>query len=326
MGIEWRNLTARIQALLWGIRATPTERQRATTAATQVAGRLLHHLSDNYALPVSNVGNAHVIGGFGKGTARRGNSVVDLLVALPDHLRPCSDPELANAVTSTRDLFETIACVLAHHYQGVHITRDGWLGLAMPTPQTLSVRLRPSFACQSGGYLVAQPFARSGASPWRHSHPEAERRLLDDTDVNSGGKATDLILMLKLWRHHHDVPISSFAIECLAVEFVQSWIYRGQSALFYDWMMRDFFFWMVAQAGRHLTIPGSHELVSLGDDWVEHAERAYFSAAQGSDFERDNRDDRALTCWRQVFGPSYGVTPFLADNTLEQNRVLATVQ
>jgi hypothetical protein len=95
----------------------------------------------------------------------------------------------------------------------------------------------------------------------------------------------------------------------LACEFVTVWIYQRQSALFYDWMVRDFFFWLTAQGGRALAIPGTDEALALGDVWCADAEAAHAAAAEASDLERDNMDEQALVRWRRIFGLAFSGVP-----------------
>lgn len=322
MTSQWRHLSTRMQALVAGLHPTPTERQAAFAAAGEVVavmGRALRGPGFGPGNGSGNGGGHRVVGGFDKGTALAGASTVDVLVVLPDRLRPRSGRTgpggvIVAGVPPMLDLITAAATVLAPRFGDVGLSRGGWLTVtldAQDTSRSAAVRVLPGFACATGGYLAALPWARNGGSLWRLMDPDAERRAVLDANTASRGKAVDLILMLKLWRRHLDVPIPSFAIELLVIEFLRVWLYRRQSAFFYDWMVRDFFFWLVAQADRHLMIPGSHEAVGLGRAWVAAAEHAYVTASQGADFERENEDDRASACWRRIFGHDGDSRPLL---------------
>lgn len=311
MTSQWRYLSTRMRALVAGLHPTPAEREAAFAAADRVAAVMGRGLA-NPGSSRGCSGQHRVIGGFAKGTALAGGSAVDVLVVLPDRLRPdggrtAPGGTIAAGAAPMLDLITAAATILAPRFGNVGVSRDGWLTVT-PHAQTASclvaVRVLPVFACAAGGYLAALPWARNGASPWRLMDPDAERRAVLDANAASGGTAGDLILMLKLWRRHLSVPIPSFAIELLAIEFLRVWIYRRQSAFFYDWLVRDFFFWLALQADRQLVIPGSHEALALGHAWVDAAEDAYLTASQGADLERDNEDSGASACWRRIFGPA----------------------
>ncbi len=90
-------------------------------------------------------------------------------------------------------------------------------------------------------------------------------------------------------------------------EFVGQWTYHRRSLLFYDWMVRDFYFWLITQGGRRLPIPGSVETVELGHAWLAHAQAAHAHARRACSLERDNGD--AAQAWRQIFGPAFAEGP-----------------
>lgn len=323
MTSQWRNLSTRMQALVADLRPTPAEHEAAIAAASEVAAVVHRGLGALGAGPGrgSGAGGGYrVIGGFDKDTALSGGSAVDVLVVLPDRLRPRGGQRarqsgvVAGAPTML-DLITAAASALAPCFGDVGLSRDGWLTVARPPvgsrnrAPVAGVRVLPAFACAAGGYLAALPSVRDGGSPWRLMDPDCERRAVRAATAASRGKAGDLIRMLKLWRRHHDVPLSAFAIELLVLEFLGVWLYRRQSAFFYDWMVRDFFFWLAAQADRHLEVPGSHDVLALGRDWVDDARSAYVTASRGADFERDNEDGRASACWRRIFGRDGDVRP-----------------
>jgi hypothetical protein len=162
--------------------------------------------------------------------------------------------------------------------------------------------LIPCFACPKAGFLMANA---GGSGMWRQSNPKAEAQGLRQADLISAGKATHLIMMLKAWRRANSVPIPALALELLVSEFAGLWTYQRRSLLFYDWMVRDFYFWLISQGGRRLPLPGSVETVDLGHAWLACAESAY--ARLACRLERDNGD--ATPPWRLIFGPAFADGP-----------------
>jgi hypothetical protein len=325
MNAEWKHLTARFSAFLAGIRPTALELTAAREAAAEVAGLLGRRFAGTGR---KRGGEYRMVGGYAKGTAVRAASAVDLLFVLPARLRPNSRQVAAGADAAVLALMDDAIAVLGARYAGVQLTRDGWLSVVLPAAsggRALTVRLMPSFACAAGGYLIAVPGARNGGGRWRHLDPAAEAANLAGADAISEGKASHLIRILKVWQRTRKVPISPFALELLAVDFVTTWLYQRRSVVFYDWMVRDFFFWMVAQQGRLLAVPGSGEEMVVGDDWTPKAEAAYVTAALAADFERDNRDDRALACWRELFGNDFAHAAAVAHAPAEPQPLLLPV-
>ncbi|NJO55917.1 MAG: hypothetical protein HC834_05660 [Rhodospirillales bacterium] len=247
-----------------------------------------------------------MIGGYANDTALAGCPTLDLLVQLDDHLRPSVQPKVANA-RSAADRLIDLFCA---RYGSVEVDANGWISvrtdrrlpLSVPRRPSVSVRLLPSFRCEGGGVLIAAPAREATARRWRQLDIDAQSVRINEIDRLSHGKARHLIRMIKAWRDAADVPLCGFAVELLVIDFLSVWIYRRRSLLFYDWMVRDFFFWVAAQAGRNMPIPGTIEVLPIGDGWVAKAERAYLTAAAAAELERDNHSLAALAHWREIFG------------------------
>jgi hypothetical protein len=200
-----------------------------------------------------------------------------------------------------------MAGLLTARFTAVEMSKDGWLTVTCRGQDDVraAVRVIPGFAGGSGCYLIAQNAARTPGAPWRPIDPAAEMLRLSAADDLTGGKARHLVRMLKAWRVAAAVPIAPFALEMLACEFLAVWIYRWRSLLFYDWMIRDFYFWLTAQAGRTLVLPETGDRLDLGERWLARAWTAYALADEAANLERDNQVVPALARWRQIFGGAF---------------------
>jgi len=309
MTAEWRHVTGHFHAFIGNLQPTPIERRRAHAAATEVADCLRRqfapprpsrgrHLTAA-GRPARALDDHVVTGGYGKGTAVRPARSVDMLYILPAELRP--------PTALARPMIASMAGEMSAALAGTFATREepdeGWLSVR--SFSDVEVRLTPCFRTGGDALMVA---AR-GSGAWLSTNPAAEAARLHQADLASGGKATHLIMMLKAWRRTHEVALTSLAIELLVTEFVLAWIYPRRSLLFYDWMVRDFFFWLVHQARRELLTPGALERLHLGDVWLEAAARAYAQARRACALEQDNREEEATREWRRIFGPSSAASP-----------------
>lgn len=298
MTAEWHNVTTRFTGFIRDLQPKPPERRRALGAARDVAGWLGRWLD---AAGVPAAGGHMVIGGHAKGTALAPGDKVDLLFMLPAAARAKARPGAGPTVAP--GLGSELAALLRARYAAVHEADEGWLGVLAGGNETepgVAVRTIPSFACANGTYLVA-----GAGAGWRHLNPAAEEAALRRANEASAKKATHLILMLKAWRRAHGITLAPLALDLLVGEFVSVWTYQRRGLLFYDWMVRDFFFWMRHQADRSLAIPGTIEAVDVGHGWIARAEEAYAHAEEASRLERDNRSEQAVVCWRAIFGPAF---------------------
>jgi hypothetical protein len=293
--VQWRHVPRHFHDFISGLRPSPGTRAKALAAAAGAA----RCLNGMFRSQPSAEDGYRVIGGFAKGTAILPAKAIDMLYVLPPERRPREGA----GTDDPSPLLDAMKRRLSQRYGAVQIAREGWLAIA-PEGGGPAVRLIPCFACPQGGFLMANGL---GGGMWRQSNPKAEAQDLRQADLISAGKATHLILMLKAWRRENSVPIPALELELLVSEFAGLWTYQRRSLLFYDWMVRDFYFWLISQGGRRLPIPGSVETVALDHAWLTSAEAAYAHARRACRLERDNGD--AAAPWRLIFGPAFADGP-----------------
>ena len=291
---EWRHLYRRFRDFVAMLRLSPAEANRAASVAISVALSLRRQFHPEGRA----ISDYLLIGSHSKGTAIRPSGAIDLVYELPlEWGRPT--------------VLDDVSALLGGTAAGVEPGR-GWLTVR-PEGGGIAVRVIPAFADPSGrGYLTVDPATPTYAETrWRRIHPLAEAEALRLADLASSDKATHLVLMIKAWRRNRRVPIGSFAVERLVVEFVTVWTAQRRNILFYDWMIRDFFFWMRLQYGRIVRVPGTPEGLPLGSDWLADAEDAYLAALQACLLARENRNDEAVFLWSRLFGRAF------VDGTME---------
>ena len=308
----WRHVFARFGGFIEHLRPSENERRDALAAAAGVAHCLRAHFRPldellSGGFPGAGESDYLIIGGHGKGTAIRPADTIDVLYVLPANLRSENRP-----ATGGRSLGLELAAVLREQFSDITQAPEGWLavkpGGGVPQHHT-AVRLIPCFprhpSDEPGGFLVADP---GSTTAWRVIDPAAEMTRLTAADAASGNKASHLILMLKAWRRARRIDIGALALELLVTDFVSVWTYHRRSLLFYDWMIRDFFFWLRFQRDRAVPIPGSPELLAVGGSWLSAANDAYAAARTACLLERDNAAADALGHWEDIFGTAFTET------------------
>jgi hypothetical protein len=307
-GGNWRYVAGHFRDFVSSLEPLPTERTAVIATATAVNTLLRRRFPQARGAGTIPVAAPVVIGGYAKDTAVRGISGVDLVFVLPDRYRSEPGEPAGTGQNVWSAVLRDMTSLVAARFSAVEMSRDGWLSVTARTPERdpLGVRIIPGFLCGANGYLVPANAASTPGKPWRHVIPKAEENRLDRVDDDTSQKARHLIRMLKVWRYAASIPVTSFALELLACEFLSIWTYRQRSALFYDWMVRDFFFWMATQSGRSLGIAGSGETLSLSDIWLDRVWAARDMAAEAANLERDNSSVAAIACWRRIFGCRFG--------------------
>jgi hypothetical protein len=130
----------------------------------------------------------------------------------------------------------------------------------------------------------------------------AELVDLNWSDGKWHGNTRALVRMAKRWKDECNVPLKSFQLERLAVEFLEVWPYSHQGLYYYDWMVRDFLGFLRGRANTTLYMPGTGEAVVRGRDWLSRAETAHRNAINASDYEHHNHEYLAGQEWRKIFG------------------------
>lgn len=161
-----------------------------------------------------------------------------------------------------------------------------------------AVEVVPAFALDGGGYWICDT---NGGGRYKKTHPDAEIAAVRVSNEASNNNTRDLIRMMKCWQAYCNVPMKSFQIELLVIEFLELWPYRGRSAMYYDWMTRDFFKFLIGKANGWVMVPGTFEIVWLGDEWRSRAESALGRA------ERACADEISYPClaggeWQRIYG------------------------
>jgi hypothetical protein len=111
--------------------------------------------------------------------------------------------------------------------------------------------------------------------------------------------------MVKVWKYYCSVSIKSLVIELIAVPFIYNWAYKGKSSTYYDWMLRDFFQYMVNMKNSYAVIPGIIEICWFGSSWESKAQSAYERAQKACGYESGNTETDNILAnleWQKIFG------------------------
>jgi hypothetical protein len=164
---------------------------------------------------------------------------------------------------------------------------------------TIPIEIAPGFRCQDGSIIVCD--SNTGGR-YITATAEAEAADLIAADTAFNGNARALVRMLKQWQRERNVPLKSFQLERLAIEFLRGWSHSTQGLFWYDWMVRDFFVHLIGRANGTVVMPSTAEIVALGNDWLSRAQTAYNDAIRACIHEESNRDILAGEAWQKIFG------------------------
>jgi hypothetical protein len=288
--IQWGYLVRRFEGLLANLTVTDAQFQDAVRGQAGVRRTLnLHYWGID-----SDTANSRLIGSWGKQLQVRPPRDVDVLFTLPWDVYHRFETRAGNRQSQ---LLQEVRNVLAADYSQTTLRGDGQVVVVNFT--ATPIELVPAFAFDNGQFWICD--TNDGGS-YRLTDPSAEVAALEVSDLANAGLTRVLVRILKQWQRYCDVPIKSFQLEHVAVEFLRVWPY-SRDLYWIDWMLRDFFTYLLSRQNGFLLMPGAFHQVALGDAWAPKARTAQAIANRAFYLERDNEDGQAGLAWQSLFGP-----------------------
>lgn len=291
---KWIHVIDRFRTFLDNVELTTLQ---VLDGATKCKG-VISCLNAAYYGHNSETANAFLIGSWAKDTRIRPPRDVDLYFVLPLAVYHRFEA-YGNSVNKQSALLQEVKGKLLAAYPSSSIKGDGPVVLAGFT--SYNVEIVPAFLYDANdrSYYVCDT---KGGGKYMTTKPLHEVDAIQAADDRNSHNVRQLIRMLKCWQAWCSVPIKSFYLELLAIDFLDQWQWRNYSYFFYDWMCRDFFKWMIAKANTSVWLPGTYEMLWLGDAWKSRAESAYSRASKACDFEQINDMANAGDEWQKIFG------------------------
>jgi len=298
----WIHVTPHFRDFLQELELTPEERADADGKAERIARCLWDRC---YPGAEFNFNCFAKVGSYGKGTASRPPSDLDMLFVLPPYVYGRVEALAGNKQSK---LLQAVKRALEGTFPRTDLRADGQVVFA--PFQSYNVEIIPAFLHTNGTYYTAH--TADGGS-WRLSNPHAEYWAIKYADSVSADKATHLLKMLKAWKRECSVDIRSISLEVLVCDFVRQWEYRLRSLFYYDWLIRDFFAFMLRYQNGSTIVPGTPETIQLGDAWVSKCRSAYDRALRACHYEVADADYSAAAEWQRIFGAQFRAANRLAE-------------
>ncbi|KCZ46436.1 hypothetical protein HY17_09030 [Hyphomonas sp. CY54-11-8] len=194
-------------------------------------------------------------------------------------------------------LLASVRETLLDRYPQTRIRGDGQV--VVIDFNSLTIEVAPCLERQNGSFLI--PNSNQGGA-WMVAEPRSEISQLNYVDSISNNNLRPLVQMAKQWKRHCNVPIKSFYIELLATEYMRSCEWREQSLYYYDWIVRDFFQFLVNSPEKIVSVPYTEEIINVGSDWHSRSITAWERAVSACEFEREDSIWSAGECWQRIFG------------------------
>jgi len=241
----------------------------------------------------SETEHSFLVGSWGKNTAIRPPRDVDVYFLLPGSVYNRFQARFGNRQSA---LLQEVKERLAVTYPNTDMSGDGQV--VVVRFDGYSVEVVPAFTA-SGRYWICN--THDGGS-YKETAPWAEVQQLDAADLGNARNLRPLVRMMKAWQSWCAVPIKSFHLELLATQFIWQSPWRFMDYFYFDWITRDFFEFLCRRAEGYVVVPGTNEVVALGNDWLSRTMLAHGRAVKACEYEKGNLIEAAGDEWQKIFG------------------------
>lgn len=244
----------------------------------------------------SKTDNSLQVGSYGRWTAIKGISDLDMLYIMP---KGCWDDY--NKDGGPSNLLSDTAAAIRERYPQTTVRVDRLVVRVLYS--LFHIEVQPVFAQDDGSFKY--PDTYEGGS-WKITKPREEISAMSGFVAEKNKNLRRLCKMVRAWKNKHGVGIGGLLIDTLAHKFLSSTAeYDDKSYLYYDFMSRDFFKYISELPKQDYFLAlGSGQRVKVKKHFQKKAAKAHELCLKAIEAEgNDNQNDK----WRKVYGRRFPV-------------------
>lgn len=236
--------------------------------------------------------NQLMVGSYGRGTAIRGISDLDMLYILPASIRDSYTGE-----TGPQNILRRTRQAILARYPDADVRVDQCVVVVQF--ENFKFEVQPAFENEDKSFSYPDTYAKA----WKVTKPRAEIDTIRKFDHHARGNLRNLCRMVRAWKNAHGIAMGGLLIDTLAYNFFQSTTYYNDvSTVHYDFMARDFFKFLSDEPDHeYYAALGSRQRVRVPKRFQGKAGQAYnlcLEAIKAEDQPTINEK------WKAVFGRS----------------------
>lgn len=238
----------------------------------------------------SKTANSLQVGSYGRWTAIKGVSDLDMLYIMPaTKWADYKDGKQYQLLSDTKD------AILAR-YPRTEVFVDRLVVRVLY--QNFHIEVQPVFENDDRSFTY--PDTYSGGK-WKITKPREEIKAMTEFVANKNKNLRRLCKIARAWKNNHGVEIGGLLIDTLAHNFLKSTSdYDDKSYSHYNWMVRDFFKYLMNEPDKdHYQALGSGQDVKVKKKFQKKAKTAYELSLKAIEAgETDAANDK----WKKIFG------------------------
>lgn len=257
-------------------------------------GEITSSLNKKFRDTESKTANTLQVGSYGRWTAIKGISDLDMLYIMPKgEWDTYKNGKQSQLLTDVKDAIKT-------RYPNTDVRVDRLV--VTVTYTNFHVEVQPVFeeSDENGGSYFNYPDTCNGGS-WKVTKPRQEIAAMKEFVDQKNKNLRRLCKMARAWKNKHGIAIGGLLIDTLAYNFLKSNAeYDDKSFMYYDWMSRDFFKYLMEQPSQdHYKALGSGQNVKVKKNFQKKAKKAYELSLKAIDAEKEAGVNKK---WKKVFG------------------------
>lgn len=235
-----------------------------------------------------------MVGSFGRHTAIRGVSDLDMIFILPPGVRSDYDSE-----TGPRRMLERVRDDLKARYTNTDIRVDQCVVRVQFTSNAFKFEVQPAFESSDGSF----DYPDTKAEGWKVTKPREEIAATKECNDTTSTNMRHLARMARAWKNQNGVNMGGLLIDTLVHRFfAQTDAHDSAGTGSFDLMVRDFFEFLKDEPDKDFYLAlGSNQRVKVNARFQPKAKKAYNRCL---DAIADAGKASANKKWREVFGTS----------------------
>lgn len=274
---------------------TLLESLKVGDTSTTIAKRrdeIAKSLNKDFRFIDNSTANRLMVGSYGRHTAIRGVSDLDMIYILPASLRSSYDND-----TGPRRMLNRVRDALKRRYPTTDIRVDQCVVRVQFTSNKFKFEVQPAFENDDGSF----DYPDTKSESWKVTKPRAEISATKECNDRTSRNMRHLARMTRAWKNTNGVVMGGLLVDTLVHRFFSTTTqYDDKDTLWFDLMVRDFFEFLSSEPDKDYYLAlGSSQRVSVKKRFQPKAKKAYNKCVEAI---ADEGKSSANKKWREVFG------------------------
>lgn len=275
---------------------------KTTTIDSTIAyrkGRIARCINKDFRNGLDSEGNTLYVGSYGRCTDNIDVSDIDLLVILPWSVYDQYNNYRYNGQSA---LLQAVKNSISSTYKQTKMRADGQVVQVEFTDMTFEVV--PCFEYSDGTFCYPDT---NGGGTWKTMNPRAEIATVQLRNKETNQNMSALSRMVRSWKDYNNVSIKGITIDILVHRFLNDYKYKSNSSVYYDYMTRDFFAFLmnIPTTQSSYLVMGSNRYITDNGYFQYKAKQAYNLALEAIDADQNKyywtRNDK----FRSIYGTRF---------------------